>query len=95
MGTERHKLVAERGANIMLELRSKYFADRDAGRDTETGIPLAELGMDSITRDALKSRVEKKYCEIVNGNVRFAPSGFSEASRIEKVSQSFRTRKAR
>ena len=84
MGAERYKLVAERGAKIMLELRAKYFADRDAGNDTDTGIPLAELGTDSITQDALKSRVEKKYVEVVNGSVRFAANGFSEASRIEE-----------
>jgi hypothetical protein len=81
---ERYKLVAERGAEIMLKLRAKHFADRNAGRDTDTGISITELGTDSITRDALKSRVERKYVEIVNGMVRFAGSGFSEAFRIEE-----------
>jgi hypothetical protein len=82
--TERDRQVAKRYIEIMLSLRAKYFEDRCAGRPTETGIPVAAVGTDAITRAAVRSLTGSRYAEIVDGFLRFAGSGFNEAFKIEE-----------
>jgi len=87
--TARDKAVAKRMGEIMLALRARYFEDKRAGRcdfweDEGTGIPLSELGKDSITHAALQQWQKGKYIKIERGMVRFDGMGFHEAFRIEE-----------